>query len=1199
MKFKQFIYWLIRSENKKISDSTGSSPFIDLTPVDNADSDGSYAKALSFAFENSSIYNIALTGPYGSGKSSIIRTYEKNNNYKFLNISLASFKEEKDSSVNPVLIERSILQQMLYGADANKLPYSRFKRIATPTQPLIKALVIVAWAIDAYFVYVHRNEFISLLSYSLIPFVDFAIAIPVVIISDIYKASFGMSIKKVSLMNAEIEAGESSENSILNRHLDEIIYFFQATNYDVVVIEDLDRFGSPEIFVKLREINKLINDNNVNKSQHPIKFLYALKDDMFVHKNRAKFFDFIIPVLPVIDSSNSLDKMQERLSKLAYAKTIDTRFLREVSLYIDDMRLIHNIFNEFVIYYDHLKSEKLNVTKLLAMMIYKNVYPSDFEHLHYGKGVLFEICNKRTEFLQNAKSQLEEQLEGYRTAINMATDEMARSVQELISAYIGHIILHHSNNLWVFGIVCGGQQFAFSKITTFEEFQPILSERNIHLLYRDQFGRNGNLPTNKSFSQIEEEINPGETFLDRKQNIENKSAQKRIDLQKEIRRIENEIASVPYKQFAEIISSNDIKLDGLIDEGKLTNGKLLEYLVRNGYLDENYHLYISTFYEGRLTKNDRDFILTIRNFNPANPNQRIDTPREVCANIREEDFGSKYALNVALVDYLLDINGINSNRLKAAIHYISQNFKQSEEFFSTYFISGKNLIKFIRAMSLEWPDCAGVATDSAIGDKLISAVLRFVDAEYLSASMNKANVLTKYLSEHGSLVLASDLPLPENYDFLKKLNVRFDDLVLLEENEVLLRFAHEEKLFAINPQNVNFILKRFANTQSADILKPEKANYTSILASDDKILKDYVEQNLSDYIKNVFLFLTDNSDESEDAIQALINHDLIDDDMKKEIISKQSYVFKSFDGVPKGLWPHMLLEEKITVSWQNISKYLSYDDNDKEVVTTLLGRQNIVESLSNSPIKLSDLGENNCKSLSSFVLHNNEMQDSDYGKLIRRLPYNYLSFPTNVSKEKINILAKARKVVLTKESFDYAANDNQLKATLISKNIDEYIKEKDKYPIGDDVRELLLASEISYENKMIICLDVNLDGAINNKQLSRLISGLLLADEADCSKFDDRVILAAIVNAQTSSDSIRLLMKCLSNWDENKVMGVLANLPEPFSEISSYGKRPRLDNNAINLTFARLLETKGFVSSVKVEDDSIKINTFNSSDHSE
>lgn len=1203
MKFNQFTNSLIK-RGKKLSDVTGSSPFIDLTPVDNADTDATYtiyAKALSFAFYNPKINNIALTGPYGSGKSSIIKTYEKNCDYKFLNISLASFKEDKAHSVKQELIERSILQQMLYGIDADKLPYSRFKRITTPTQPLIKALVVAAWAIDVFFLYPHRNELISLISYSLIPFVAFAITIPVVIISDIYKASFGLSITKISLKNAEIEAEKSPENSILNRHLDEIIYFFQVTNYDVVVIEDLDRFGNPEIFVKLREINKLINDNNSKKTQRPIKFLYALKDDMFVHKNRAKFFDFIIPVVPIINSSNSLAKIWKRLGELDSEKVIkiEDQFLREVSFYIDDLRLIHNIVNEFVIYHDLLKSEHLNVTKLFAMMIYKNAYPNDFEKLHYGKGVLYGICNKKAEYLQKYKSQLKEKLEEIRTQITLADTEAAKSIQELISTYIGHIVMHHTGNQFVSGFVCGGNQIAFSQIATFEQFMPILSEKNIKLIHKDQYNRNLTYQTDISFSQIEEEINPSETFLDRKENIENKTARKKIEFQKEIRRIEKEITAVPFKHLSEFLQSDDIKFDVIIDESELANSTLLKYLVRNGYLDDNYHDYISIFHEGRLTRNDRDYILAIRNFSPTNPNQKIDTPSEVCANLREEDFGQKYMLNVTLVDYLLEHSEPNASRIKSVIHYISQNFSQSEEFFSAYFNTGNKLEELVKTLSLEWPDCAGITAYSEIGVELISYILRFVEADYVSAHMNKANALTKFLSEHGSLVLASGFQLPDNYDFLKKLNVHFDDLALLRENNELVSLAYEERLFAINYDNINFILKRFGVNQSACNLQPEKENYTSIIAMGDNTLKDYVDKNLPDYIKKVFLSLPSNSDESGDAIQALINHEMIDDELKKKIISKQSYVFPTFDGAPQSLWSHMLLEEKIAISWQNISRYLNYEGSDKKVVTNLLGRQNIVDTLSRLTIKLSEYGEKECKSLSSFVLHNNEIKDSDYGKLIKRIPYNYLSFPTDISKEKIKILAKEGKVILTKESFDYAASDSQLVATLIGKNIDEYIKEKEEYQIGDDVRELLLSSEISYKNKIFLCLDVTPSGAANSKQLSRLIADLLISNEIDCSNFDTSVLTSAITNAHRVQDSIMLLIKCLPIWDEKKVMGTLAMLPEPYSKISIYGKCPKLDYNEINMALANLLTEKDFVSSVTLENHLIKINTYKSSDHSE
>lgn len=1195
--------WLINTA-KKIPVDLENSSFTDLTPIDdidNVDPDRSYSKAISYALENPRIKNIALTGPYGSGKSSIIRAYEKNNNYNFLNISLASFDEDDKKPIDPILIERSILQQMLYGVDADKLPYSRFKRISVPTLPEIKALLLVSWAIVVFFLYHHRNELLNLESYSLTWFVwvllvDFAISLPVILISDLYKASFGISLKKISLTNAEIETGECSENSILNHHLDEIIYFFQQTKYDVVVIEDLDRFGNPEIFVKLREINKLINDNK--KASAQVRFLYALKDDMFAHKNRAKFFDFIIPVVPIINSSNSLDKVLVRLKEHDFAKNIDTQFLREVSFYIDDLRLIHNIFNEFVIYHERLKSESLDVKKLLAMMIYKNAYPNDFENLHHGKGALFEICKRKDEYLQKSKDQLKEQLDEFRTSIKLADTEKAQSIRELIDTYVGHIVMHHSNHA-VFGIVCNNQHVGFSQLTTFEQFKPLLSEKNIQLATQQQNHPSYRTPTNKSFSQLEEEINPGETFLSRKKNIENNSEPKKIELQQKIRRVEKEISELSLKQLFQHIQSCNIELDELIEKHKITDSNLLVYLVKNGYLDENYHLYISNFHEGRLTKNDWDYLLTIRNFNHPEPNQKIDTPKEVCANMREEDFGHKYVLNVNLIDYLLENKKISSKKIESAMGYISQNFEQSEAFFSAYFNAGQYVADFIRYLSQKWPELTSAAISSKHEAQLVSYILRFVDAKHISENMNIDNQLTDYLSKQGHLVLASDLQLPDDYNVLKRLGVRFHDLILLEKNNAVLEFAHTECLYAITSDNVNYVLQKFADPQRTDNINPEKANYTSILAVGSEYLKEYVDENLPDYIEKVFLTLPGNSEENEAAIKKLINHEMIDDEQRKTIISKQNHIFETFEGIPETLWSHMLRKQKAVISWDNISKYLNYKDSEKDVVTELLRCRNIVDSLSNSNISIDDLGKDESLLLSNFVFHNDEINDSEYCKLINCLPYIYRDFPTEISEEKIKYLAKTKRVRLTEQSFSYVSDDNQLASTLISKNFNEYLKEKEKYPINDDVRELLLSSEISNENKISICLDVTPSGAIESKQLSRLIANVLVSNEIDCSEIDDTVLSSAIINAQTTSDSIRLLMKCLLTWNEKKTMEVLAALPEPFSEISLYGKRPKLDHNEQNLAFAKLLEKKGFISSIKEKSDSLIINTFKSNDHSE
>ena len=56
--------------------------FESLTPKILEENKPIYTKALDFAFENDSIKNIAITGVYGSGKTTIWNTYVKQKNLK-------------------------------------------------------------------------------------------------------------------------------------------------------------------------------------------------------------------------------------------------------------------------------------------------------------------------------------------------------------------------------------------------------------------------------------------------------------------------------------------------------------------------------------------------------------------------------------------------------------------------------------------------------------------------------------------------------------------------------------------------------------------------------------------------------------------------------------------------------------------------------------------------------------------------------------------------------------------------------------------------------------------------------------------------------------------------------------------------------------------------------------------------------------
>ncbi len=89
--------------------------FHSLTPTDNAENSDIYLSAFDWAIKEPNINNIAITGNYGYGKSSILNTYQKKSKRKerFLNISLATFAQ-KDYKKDDNIIEKSILQQLFY-----------------------------------------------------------------------------------------------------------------------------------------------------------------------------------------------------------------------------------------------------------------------------------------------------------------------------------------------------------------------------------------------------------------------------------------------------------------------------------------------------------------------------------------------------------------------------------------------------------------------------------------------------------------------------------------------------------------------------------------------------------------------------------------------------------------------------------------------------------------------------------------------------------------------------------------------------------------------------------------------------------------------------------------------------------------------------------------------------------------------------
>lgn len=329
-------------------DSTEKLVFEKLTPLDDHDI-GIYKSAIDFAFEHSDIRNIAISGAYGAGKSSVLASYEKAYpGRKFIHISLAHFqnldeadgitghnadanaKLKSDASGSPKtiresLLEGKILNQLIHQIPADKIPQTNFrvKKSISKREPIIHTFLIALFII-ALFRILFFDQWSSMvcslpevlrasLVLSTTPTAEFVSGVLCVLIAAyfLYRVVYIQENKnifrKLSIQGNEIEIFEDSEDSFFDKYLNEVLYLFENADADVIVFEDMDRFDASEIFERLREINTLANIQRIKDGKQPLRFFYLLRDDIFVSKDRTKFFDLIIPIVPVVDSSNSYD----------------------------------------------------------------------------------------------------------------------------------------------------------------------------------------------------------------------------------------------------------------------------------------------------------------------------------------------------------------------------------------------------------------------------------------------------------------------------------------------------------------------------------------------------------------------------------------------------------------------------------------------------------------------------------------------------------------------------------------------------------------------------------------------------------------------------------------------------------------------------------------------------------------------------
>jgi hypothetical protein len=1191
--------------------------FLDLAPTDTADEAGVYSDALFAALANQRVFNIALTGPYGSGKSSIIKSFLKKYRTDSLQISLAAFlpesgpknfdiepgsvestpvrteptKQERDRATKQE-IERSILQQMLYGADANKLPFSRFKRIQIPGRwasifiSTFIALGLFSWwhlfqkrdviANGDYFAPFGFSNWLNLTCFALGAVLFF------LVVHRFYLASFGVSLKSLSLKDIQITPAAIDQESILNRHLDEIIYFFQATKYDLVIFEDLDRFNDPEIFVTLREINKIVNENSGVK--RTVRFLYALRDDMFVNTDRTKFFEFIIPVIPIINSSNSIDMVIREGSRLSLDERLDRQFLREVSRYLTDLRLIKNIFNEYAIYAANLKTDDANVwnaNKLLAVLIYKNIFPSDFEKLHRNEGSLAQILTRHDVYIAHIEGEYTAEILRLEREIELAEKQLPTDLQELRNIYAMALI----QKLPDFTIQVSVDSSSFVPIgglSKSEQFDQFAASAQIFCITQGQRHR-------IDISNFQEEVNSTQTYLERKEAIELKAGNRRNSVSKLISELRAKVSAVRVTKFNELIRQNSSDIEELFQAFK-DNQDLARYLVFEGYLDDTYYQYTSLFHSGRLSPSDNKFLMQIRGYTNPDPDFQIDNPKEVIAAMRDEDFGQSYVLNVKIVDCLLSEPSEYAMQTAKLFEFIASDIEKCEAFFTAYYASGIAVSAMVSGLVQKWSGFVSAVLHETASLQHIAHIIAHLPEAELAALPGKYSDLPAFVSVNLQRILGLGIDFEPSR--LKLLQIEATDLSSLQGYSAITHLLFDEGLYQLSIGNVDFIFRSLLGMEKEQ-KSLHKRHYTTVLKAGNGFLTAKIESSFAEYLDRILLNLEENTEESLSAILEVVKREELETDKLRAFLEKQSTFIPALVEVPVRLYAALFEIDKVEASWENCRAFLSSQAFDAKILTDYFNNDDTVAAL--SPLPIPD-GEQTL-ALRKFLIENDGLKNDAYASYVRALPKPFEKFPEDLSWEKVHILIEEKKVSFSSANLAFLSEYDDAQIPFVAKNIDRYLEIESECATDEDFREGLLGSDISDEQKLKIIKAMDLNLLASEPSRAAKVGSIMQRVAADFSELGPEPSRAIIVNSQPTQVQISLLSKLQQKLDDEQIREILSLLPEPFSEIKPGRDIPRIESTEVNLKFVAWLKDRRFISSWSQGgwmglDDDIRINNF-------
>ncbi|AUX71933.1 hypothetical protein SM114_03565 [Erwinia pyrifoliae] len=1060
------------NELLKQDDVSPESKYTALTPS-KIEGPNEYFTAMDYALSQKEVRNIAVTGAYGAGKSTIISSYMDTLSIgRHISVSLAGFDMEKKGDPKPQEVELSILQQILYKENSDALPDSRIDRILNRNGRHIRRVFFsalkLAVPLSLLLALIFPDKALSIagIPASIVTWFDWAVP---------YKSlfvllSFGLSLycisaftsrigifdkkiklNKISLLSGEVETGSGESSSLLNNCLDEMVYFFsKIQDYRIVVFEDLDRLKDHDIFVKLREINTIIN-NNLSED-NPLRFIYAVRDDVFPGaESRTKFFDFIIPVVSVMDVRNAYSLLNSRLGD-SVPGIQDC--LRGTSMYINDMRCLQNIVNEYLIFESMVDNNNRKVN-LYSLIFYKNTFSHDYGLIDRKISLLYRFVHDYRHLILHDEyfSNLKETILLLSGKLKSVIEEHASTSLDIRESIIASLIpkrlrvvvkLQHSKDNYHF--YSYDTNALVSNESEFIEF--LESQENIRV---GSVICNGNSQDSFILSQSER--------ADLQSDYERRKTLIGDDRAKAIEKAKSDLAEAKEKQRRK----KAISLSGLVslmtleqfsaraegylnaldthtflseekrklirDEMRYGGTDALYLLLSRGFLDQDFMRSRSVFHEGGLSPEDNEFIKQIPlglSFEKSNDSHVIDDVRGVTDEIRAQNFLHFDAvLHHQILAYLLQKNDSSLDDMIATLfnktgdiilevlNSLENRFKEPDSFAQLLVrIIDKNRYLNLLITHLQAADKSDENT------LLAAAVVSYAQADWADNS----DAFRDYVEALGPGIVhhVEALRMPEFLTLIRSLAVRYETFTpaASDGERELHCFAGQHHLYRLTSENVGHVLSARLSSHGYTVTECRELPW-SLASSHDTATHQYFLQDPETFVREVFL----TSQEDAAAVNAVLFLTPLSDDLKLRIVREMSFCLDSLAEIPREPGSE---ENGVTLSFRDL--FYRYDrvyarwaglladlenGGDQKVITCFMARH--ADILGEDCLE--DYDEKTYANAYQYVICNSLLDENSYKKILRNTEVRTELFDSKITEVVIIRLLKNSKVELNKDNY--------------------------------------------------------------------------------------------------------------------------------------------------------------------------------------